>query len=299
LSSAGLVAGSLSSPAYSSESAHIAVIDSGLDYQSQELSELIWQNEGEVLGNKVDDDENGYVDDIRGWNFANNHATLLEYDDDAFYSPDIPKFLNIQSRALLGKATLGEKKWAQEALEDPEFIKSISKYLNYAHGTHVAGIMTRGITDARVIDIRIIPGKIIDEEEKLLREEVMSALANKEEVGFIKEFIFKMGLLYMAKLNARPFADIATYLDQQNTLVANASVGMGIVQARRLVTPILTLLTGGKAPSGAVLAIYAAALNRVTNPFNSVVFVTVNFSISRSIGQLFLIKSGIAPSIPW
>lgn len=48
----------------------VAVIDSGLDYTHPELPfELVWQNRGETL-NGIDDDNNGYIDDMIGWNYA-------------------------------------------------------------------------------------------------------------------------------------------------------------------------------------------------------------------------------------
>lgn len=52
----------------------IAVIDSGIDYEHPELVENIWSNEGEILGNDIDDDNNGYVDDIRGYDFFNDDS---------------------------------------------------------------------------------------------------------------------------------------------------------------------------------------------------------------------------------
>lgn len=50
----------------------IAVIDAGIDPNHPDLAENIWVNPGEVAGNGVDDDGNGYVDDVRGWNFLTN-----------------------------------------------------------------------------------------------------------------------------------------------------------------------------------------------------------------------------------
>lgn len=47
----------------------VAVIDSGIDTLHEDLKSVIWQNKKEVPGNGVDDDRNGYVDDISGWNF--------------------------------------------------------------------------------------------------------------------------------------------------------------------------------------------------------------------------------------
>jgi len=50
----------------------IAVIDSGVDYTHPDLSENIWINTAEIPDNGIDDDRNGRVDDVRGWDFSNN-----------------------------------------------------------------------------------------------------------------------------------------------------------------------------------------------------------------------------------
>lgn len=50
----------------------VAVIDTGLDYFHQDIASNVWKNLDEVQNNKIDDDKNGYIDDIRGWDFANN-----------------------------------------------------------------------------------------------------------------------------------------------------------------------------------------------------------------------------------
>ena len=50
----------------------IAEIDTGVDYRHQDLAANIWTNTGEIAGNGIDDDHDGYVDDTRGWDFANN-----------------------------------------------------------------------------------------------------------------------------------------------------------------------------------------------------------------------------------
>ena len=47
----------------------VGVIDSGIDIEHEDLKNLIWVNKGEIPGNGIDDDKNGYVDDIHGWNF--------------------------------------------------------------------------------------------------------------------------------------------------------------------------------------------------------------------------------------
>jgi len=47
----------------------VAVIDSGVDTLHEDLKSVLWRNPKEIPGNGIDDDKNGYVDDIYGWNF--------------------------------------------------------------------------------------------------------------------------------------------------------------------------------------------------------------------------------------
>ena len=56
----------------------VAVIDTGLDYNHPELKDRAWHNPGEIAGNGIDDDGNGYVDDIYGWDFCNNDSDPMD-----------------------------------------------------------------------------------------------------------------------------------------------------------------------------------------------------------------------------
>ena len=47
----------------------VAVIDSGIDTAHVDLKPVLWRNPGEIPGNGIDDDKNGYIDDVHGWNF--------------------------------------------------------------------------------------------------------------------------------------------------------------------------------------------------------------------------------------
>lgn len=47
----------------------VAIIDSGIDIEHEDLRDVIWTNAGEIPDNGIDDDNNGYIDDIHGWNF--------------------------------------------------------------------------------------------------------------------------------------------------------------------------------------------------------------------------------------
>src|SRR5215210_6566252 len=47
----------------------VAVIDSGVDTTNEDLKNILWRNPKEISGNGIDEDKNGYVDDVYGWNF--------------------------------------------------------------------------------------------------------------------------------------------------------------------------------------------------------------------------------------
>jgi thermitase len=56
----------------------VGILDSGGDWDHPDLASRIWSNPGEIPGNGVDDDGNGYVDDVRGWDFVNNDNNPMD-----------------------------------------------------------------------------------------------------------------------------------------------------------------------------------------------------------------------------
>jgi subtilisin family serine protease len=60
----------------------VAVVDSGVDYNHPDLDGNIWRNPGEIAGNGIDDDRNGFIDDIRGWDFVDNDKKPMDLDLD-------------------------------------------------------------------------------------------------------------------------------------------------------------------------------------------------------------------------
>jgi subtilisin len=56
----------------------VAVLDTGVDYNHQDLKNNIWINTQEIAGNGIDDDGNGYIDDIQGWNFDSSNNNVLD-----------------------------------------------------------------------------------------------------------------------------------------------------------------------------------------------------------------------------
>ena len=56
----------------------VGVIDTGIDYNHPDLAANMWTNPGEIAGNGIDDDGNGYVDDIHGYDFVNNDGDPMD-----------------------------------------------------------------------------------------------------------------------------------------------------------------------------------------------------------------------------
>ena len=58
----------------------VAVIDGGTEVNHEDLKEVIWINKNEIAGNGIDDDKNGYIDDVNGWSFIGGKDTNVVED---------------------------------------------------------------------------------------------------------------------------------------------------------------------------------------------------------------------------
>ena len=60
----------------------VAIIDTGVDYTHPDLKGQIWENKNEIPGDGIDNDNNGFVDDIYGWDFYNDDSSVCHYKYD-------------------------------------------------------------------------------------------------------------------------------------------------------------------------------------------------------------------------
>ena len=60
------------------KSVHVVIIDEGVQTTHPDLSANVWTNPYETAGNGIDDDKNGYIDDVNGWDFVNNDKTVYD-----------------------------------------------------------------------------------------------------------------------------------------------------------------------------------------------------------------------------
>lgn len=125
----------------------VAVIDGGVDFNHEDLQENMWINKNEIPDNGIDDDGNGYVDDIHGWNFLGNaegeniaHENL---EITRIYKKYHPKFSDVKKSTLSNeeKELYGLYKEAakryEKSLKDAQRQKSgFEKYKNKYHNAY-------------------------------------------------------------------------------------------------------------------------------------------------------------------
>src|SRR3989337_3954194 len=95
-----------------SQTVIVAVIDSGIDTTHEDLKPILWKNPKEIPGNGIDDDKNGYVDDVYGWNFIGGKDGR-----------------NVQEDSYEAARVYHKYKERFQTLEDPSTLSKEDRYL--------------------------------------------------------------------------------------------------------------------------------------------------------------------------
>ena len=82
----------------------IAVVDSGTQWQHEDLEANLWTNPNEIPDNGIDDDNNGFVDDVHGWNFSNNQPDVYGDGENATHGTLVSGTANAVSDNATGIA---------------------------------------------------------------------------------------------------------------------------------------------------------------------------------------------------
>ncbi len=256
----------LGSVQLSAQAAIIGVVDSGLDVKHPNLTQKTWTNPGEIPANNLDDEQDGYVDDVHGWNFVQNSGILLETKYLNTFPPETPKFFEIQKKILEGTVTEEEKAWLKQSLENPEFRKKLGVFGNFVHGTHVAGITARKNSDAQLMGLKLIPT-----ENPLAPDSIYGIGDNAKAAArflakvwdtvwpVVRDIGIKAGLSKLAELQSQQFVKVALYLNDKKTDVANYSLGVSTTAAQNIVKPLLKAVLG-REPTAEEVTSYASFL---------------------------------------
>ena len=79
----------------------VGILDSGIDYNHEDLVGNLWVNTGEIPNNKQDDDGNGYIDDVYGWNVLTKNGNIM--DDYVFSAPyDVINYHGTHVSGIIG-----------------------------------------------------------------------------------------------------------------------------------------------------------------------------------------------------
>jgi subtilisin family serine protease len=122
----------------------VAVLDSGVDTTHEDLKKILWTNPKEIAGNGIDDDHNGYIDDVHGWNFiggkdgrnikkaADERSRIYHRWKELFNAPDFDstKLSNYEKEAYVSWKKAAEKmNFSQEEQMEVMFIELTAKAL--------------------------------------------------------------------------------------------------------------------------------------------------------------------------
>ncbi len=214
---------------FASQGGTFAIIDSGVDIEHNDLAPIIWHNPNEIPNNNRDEDRNGYQDDIYGWNFAEDNNQVIDYKYLGLLDNDIKRFFEIQAKAIAGQISEEELTWARAKLKDEEFLKRVMTYGNFMHGTHVAGITAKNITDSKLLSVKLIPTEV----------NLPGSKDKKENKGNLRINLVKYLLNQLSIQQAKLMKNIFVYVADHNVSVANGSFGTGYPQAQAIAKLIL------------------------------------------------------------
>ena len=115
-----------------STSVLVAVIDSGVDIEHEDLAGKIWTNPKEIPNNNIDDDKNGYIDDIHGWNFLGNSKGQMQdvacYEKVRMYRQMRDKFERLKANQVKREDSVNYQLFLKLKIEINE---EVEKYQGY------------------------------------------------------------------------------------------------------------------------------------------------------------------------
>lgn len=219
-----------------SQAARVAVTDSGTDFSHEWLKSRPLVNTKEVAGNRVDDDRNGKVDDIVGWNFAEDYGKVFYPEHLTSVSDDLFQYFEVIARKQSGVQTAEDEHFWQTHVTDLPVDKKqallgrLNFYGQYAHSTHVSGIVASLAPKAMIMSNRVFPDSQPEESQKADQAaEVLGLGFGSKKVG-LADLFYKL----VSAINNGSFEKVGLYLNEQKVDVANYSLGVSLQTLAKL-----------------------------------------------------------------
>ncbi len=213
--------------------ARVAVTDSGTDFSHEWLKEKVLINSSEVPGNLVDDDRNGKVDDIWGWNFVDDYKKVFFPEHLNVVDEQMFKIFEVLSRIQEETATEEDLLYWKQNIKDLEseekaaVVSRLNFYGQYAHSTHCSGIVSAISPNSKIMSNRVFPDTPPDGSSE--STQLFSKGIEKKKTGVVDIF-YKV----LAAISNGTFQKVAGYIDERKIDVANYSLGMSLQTMARL-----------------------------------------------------------------
>jgi subtilisin family serine protease len=279
--------------AQTSNAAVIAVVDSGTDFKHPDLVSKAWNNPGEI-DDAVDNDNNGLIDDLHGWNFADSNNRLVDRKLIGTWSEDVYKYFDLQTKMLNGEASEADIAWLKSHVKDETFIAELEKFGNHVHGTHVSGITARDADAAQIMALRMIGGG----SPSMLINGLESVAVPATAAPSVKEKLVNLALTGLALAQGQGLAPVGKYLASKKPQVANCSFGASRTQIEPILKPLIEKILGRTLTEDELHAYSTTFLNKVVD-------VMKKTFIDPAKNTLFVIAAGndgtnndVAPASP-
>jgi subtilisin family serine protease len=158
----------------------VALIDGGVDTGHHELSSVLWQNKDEIPGNGKDDDNNGYIDDLHGWNFLGSAKGSFQQDN-----YDVVRQLRISTKGSLEADQL--KNSIKESRLGAEQDLEEAKATVAAIDTIIDNI---GTLNPTLVDLKKYRYRNYAEEQQLIK--IVSALRQKPDLSSYRKHLLSL-----------------------------------------------------------------------------------------------------------
>lgn len=190
----------------------VAVIDSGIDIDHEDLKDIIWVNRDEIANNGIDDDKNGYVDDIHGWNFIggkNGNVNEETYEVTREYARLRPKYDSVDEKTISKKNKAEYEYWKRVKAKydnDSKFNKGQFDQYSEQYQLYANAFITIQYCDSL---LQKVSGKPV------LKSSLASIPVTNDTVNFAKQTLTKILEGIEGDVEVSQFLEeLAGYIDQ-------------------------------------------------------------------------------------